>query len=209
MTQQVTNPHRRLTGKLVVIAVAMFGFGFLLVPLYSVICDTFGLNGRFIDIESGQYDAAAEAQRAQSWQQRMDTSRTITVQFMASRNQNLQWEFKPLTRSMKLHPGEVREVRYYAKNLTGRTVVAQAVPSLVPGNAVKYFSKMECFCFTQQTFQPGEGREMPLRFVVNPDLPRKIGEITLAYTFFDTGEQPQENAAPGVQVSRVDDGVVR
>ena len=194
--QQTSSSNKRLLGKLSIVALAMFGFGFLLVPLYSVVCDVFGINGRFVDIDSGTYDIAAQTRRAAQLTQNVDRTREVTVQFLASRNQNLNFEFRPLEKKLTLHPGEMGEVKYFAKNLTGRDVVAQAVPSLVPGTAVKYFAKTECFCFTQQTLKAGEGKEMPLRFVVDPALPKNVSTITLAYTFFDTdrGTGPKAKA---------------
>ena len=182
--KNVQQANQRLLKRMVVIGVVMFGFSFALVPLYNVFCDAFGLNGRFVEIEKGQYDAAQQAAAAKT--SVVDKSRLVTVQFVASRNQNLPWEFHPLQATMKVHPGEVKNVSYFAKNLTNKTIVAQAVPSLSPGLAVKYFSKIECFCFKQQTFQSGESREMPLQFVVDPDLPKDINTITISYTFFDS-----------------------
>ena len=178
--------NKKVVSLLSMVALGMFGFGFALVPLYNLICDTFGLNGKFTDIEQGTVNVAQQAKRAESIQKRQDLSRKVTVEFFSSLNQNLHWEFKPLTRKLKLHPGEVTTVKYYAKNNTGREVVAQAIPSVSPGTANKYFTKMECFCFKQQTFKPGEEKEMPLIFVVDPDLPKNISTISLAYTFFDT-----------------------
>jgi len=193
---QQRKDNARLVRRAVLVAVAMFGFGFLLVPLYSVVCDAFGLNGRFVDIQSGNYDADAARLRAAG--ARVDTSRTVTVQFVANRNGNLNWEFRPLVRTMKVHPGKVYEVRYLARNLAGREVAGQAVPSLAPGEAVKYFTKIECFCFTRQDLKAGEAREMPLRFMVDPALPGNVRTITLAYTFFDTGDkQPAATAQAG------------
>lgn len=188
MNQQegVQRANQRLLKRMVLIGVVMFGFSFALIPLYNVVCDALGLNGRFVEIEKGQYDAAQQAELAKT--RVIDKSRMVTVQFVASRNQNLQWEFHPQQATMKVHPGEVKNVSYFAKNLTGKTVVAQAVPSLSPGMAVKYFSKIECFCFKQQTFQSGESREMPLQFVVDQDLPKDINTITISYTFFDTNK---------------------
>lgn len=199
--------HKRVVGGLSLVALGMFGFGFALVPLYNLICDTFGLNGKFTDIEQGIVNVAQQAKRAESIQKRQDLSRKVTVEFFSSLNQNLHWEFKPLTRKLKLHPGEVTTVKYYAKNNTGREVVAQAIPSVSPGTANKYFTKMECFCFKQQTFKPGEEKEMPLIFVVDPDLPKNISTISLAYTFFDTEnrsankEQQEKYAQKQVQVN--------
>ena len=178
--------HKRVVGSLSLVALGMFGFGFALVPLYNLICDTFGLNGKFTEIEQGTVNVTQQVQRGEEIQKRQDLTREVTVEFFSSLNQNLQWEFKPMTRKIKLHPGKVTTVKYYAKNKTGREVVAQAIPSVSPGVANKYFTKMECFCFKQQTFKPGEEKEMPLIFVVDPDLPKNVSTISLAYTFFDT-----------------------
>ncbi|MGD8524812.1 MAG: cytochrome c oxidase assembly protein [Thioalkalispiraceae bacterium] len=185
--------NNKVVGLLSLVAIGMFGFGFALVPLYNLICDTFGLNGKFTEIEQGTVDVAQQAKRAEKIQKRQDLSRKVTVEFFSSLNQNLQWEFRPMTRKIKLHPGEVKTVKYYAKNKTGREVVAQAIPSISPGPANKYFTKMECFCFSQQTFKPGEEKEMPLIFVVDPDLPKNISTISLAYTFFDTENRSATN----------------
>lgn len=189
--------HKRIGVILSVVVVAMFGFGFALVPLYDLFCDALGLNGRFLDIESGQVNVAEAKERGNKLAMKPDTERLVKVQFTASRNQDLAWEFRPMTRWVKIHPGEIKEVKYYAKNLTDKTVVAQAVPSIVPGTAVKYFTKIECFCFTQQTFAPGEAREMPLRFIVDPALPKEISTITLSYTFFDTQRQTKRESNKG------------
>lgn len=178
--------HRKVVGGLTLVAIGMFGFGFALVPLYNLICDAFGLNGKFTDIEQGTVDVVQLAKQAEEIQKRQDLTREVTVEFFSSLNQNLHWEFKPLTKKLKLHPGKVTTVKYYAKNNTDREVVAQAIPSVSPGVANKYFTKMECFCFKQQTFKPGEEKEMPLIFVVDPDLPKNVTTISLAYTFFDT-----------------------
>lgn len=171
----------RVTKKSLLIAVAMFGFGYALIPLYAVICDVFGLNGRFIDLKKTE-----QAEYVANVERRTDTTRTIRIEFLTTLNQNLNWEFRAAQNTIDINPGKVNEVMFYAKNLTNRKVVAQAVPSVSPGNAAKYFSKMECFCFTNQTFEPGEAREMPLRFYVDPDLPKRIQTISLGYTFFDT-----------------------
>lgn len=173
----------------------MFLFGFVVMPpFYSLLCDTFGINGRFLDIENGGYASAEGKLAGEKLAARKDLSRTVTVQFFTSLNQDLQWDFKALTRQIKVHPGEIKTVKFYARNKTGRRVVAQAVPSVAPGQAVKYFTKMECFCFNQQTFETDEAKEMPLQFVVDPDLPKNINTITLAYTFFDTDKNALKSA---------------
>ncbi|MDH5180716.1 MAG: cytochrome c oxidase assembly protein [Gammaproteobacteria bacterium] len=190
--------NQRVTRFLLVVVVVMFCFGFALAPMYEALCKAFGINGRFVEIEQGVYDADKAMQQVKA-----DRDRQVTVQFTASRNQNLQWEFRPMETSVVVYPGEVREVKYYAKNLTGKTVVAQAVPSVSPGQAAKYFNKIECFCFTQQTFKPGEAKEMPLRFVVDGKLPKKISTLTLAYTFFDTDQAGTKSKAQVDTVLRV------
>ena len=171
----------RTTRKTLWIVIGMFGFGFALVPLYSVICDVFGLNGRFIDLKKTE-----RAEYVANVEKRVDTSRTVRIEFLTTLNQNLNWEFRAKQNTIDVHPGKVTEVMFYAKNLTNRKIVAQAIPSVTPGYAAKYFSKMECFCFSQQTFEPGEARDMPLRFYVDPNLPKKVKTISLGYTFFDT-----------------------
>lgn len=192
--------NRKTVKRLVLVATAMFLFGFVVMPpFYSLLCDTFGINGRFLDIESGQYVSVDGKVKGEKLAARKDLSRTVTVQFFTSLNQNLQWEFKPLTRQLKVHPGEIKTVKFFARNKTGRRVVAQAVPSVAPGQAVKYFTKMECFCFNQQTFESDEAKEMPLQFVVDPDLPKNINTITLAYTFFDT----DKNAVMNNQTNKI------
>lgn len=194
----MSKANHKTAGKLVVVAMLMFGFGFALVPLYGLVCDAFGLNGRFLDIQSGEYTAVEGEKKGRALAARVDKDRTVTIQFFTTLNQNMNWEFKPLVRKVEVHPGEISEVRFYAKNLTEKAIVGQATPSLQPSRAVKYFTKMECFCFTQQTLRSGEAVEMPLKFVVDPDLPKNINTITLAYTFFDTGQTAQHQAVEKV-----------
>jgi len=167
--------NKRLMRKLALVAVGMVGFSYALVPLYDLVCDITGIGGK-----SGRIE------KEQALAQRPDNTREITIQFDANVNANLPWEFKPLTRIVKVHPGEVAQVSYYAKNISAEKITGQAVPSVAPFKASKYFNKTECFCFSQQTFGPGEGREMPLRFIVDPDLPKDVRTITLSYTFFNT-----------------------
>ena len=174
----------RTTRKSLLVTIGMFGFGFALIPLYSVICDVFGLNGRFIDLQKTE-----KAEYIANVERRIDTTRTVRIEFLTTLNQKLNWEFRAKQNTIDIHPGKVNEVMFYAKNLTNRKVVAQAVPSVTPGYAAKYFSKMECFCFTQQAFEPGEARDMPLRFYVDPSLPAKVKTISLGYTFFDTNRK--------------------
>lgn len=180
--QQVGKNNRRYVGRLTLIGLLMFGFGFALVPLYQVFCDAFGINGRFFDIEKGVYEPSESVKKTLALG--VDTERWVTIQFLANENSELPWEFRPVVKEIKVHPGEVKEVSYLAKNLTDKAVVAHAVPSIAPGQAVKYFNKIECFCFTQQTLKAHEEKNMPLRFVVDRHLPRNITVLTLAYTFY-------------------------
>jgi cytochrome c oxidase assembly protein subunit 11 len=188
-SQELKQANRRIVGRLGLVVVAMFGFGFALVPLYDVFCEVTGLNGK-----TGRI-AAEEVLGGQ-----VDEAREVTVEFVASVNSDLPWEIKPLVRRITVHPGAVTEVSYSARNMTGETVIGQAVPSLVPGVASKYFNKTECFCFTQQSLEPGEYKEMPLRFIVDPELPEDVHEVALSYTFF---------RMDGGKDNRPDDGLER
>ena len=165
--------HRLLSAKLLLLAVAMFGFGFLLVPLYDVFCDIAGIGNR-----TGV--PTADIVEAQS--PVMD--RTVTVEFVASLNEYAPWEFRPTVATMEVHPGKLYNTSFFARNLTERELTGQAVPSFAPGEASRYFKKTECFCFTAQDFGPGEERDMGLQFMVDPDLPGYLDRITLSYTFF-------------------------
>jgi cytochrome c oxidase assembly protein subunit 11 len=168
-----SHANRRVVTRLAMVVLGMFGFGFALVPLYDVFCQVTGLNGKTGRI--GLEQALSE---------KVDAGRMVTVEFLATVNSELPWEFRPVMKKIRVHPGEVTEVRYQARNLTGDTVTGQAVPSLAPGQAARYFNKTECFCFTRQTLGPRETRDMPLRFVVDPDLPAGIRTVSLSYTFY-------------------------
>jgi len=166
--------NRRLTLRLVVVAGAMFGFGYTLLPLlYDAVCEITGLGGK-----------PAVAQEAQLSTQ-VDTGRLITVQFLGTVNSSLPWEVRPTVTEMRVHPGRVYDATYFARNLSSNGTVGTATPNITPGKAALYFTKTECFCFTQQQFAGGEGREMPLRFVVGTELPPDVRTITLSYTFFN------------------------
>ena len=172
--------RHRVVKKLVVVAVLMFGFGFALVPLYDVFCRVTGLNGK-TGVIAGQDAAASIA----------DSSREITVEFMANTAGNAAWEFYPRQAKLKVHPGALYTTTYYARNKVAQTVVGQAVPSVAPAIASKYFSKTECFCFSRQSFLAHEGRDMPVTFIVDPALPDDIKTVTLSYTFFDVSAQAE------------------
>ncbi|NOU23203.1 MAG: cytochrome c oxidase assembly protein [Methyloglobulus sp.] len=176
MNEDVNKKNAKLVRALALVVVGMFGFGFALVPLYDVLCDVTGLNGkvRSTPVKEVTYQA--------------DKNREITVEFMTSLNESTPMVFRPETKKLKVHPGEYNTVNFYAENKTGKAIVAQAIPSISPGLAAEYFKKTECFCFTEQVFKAREGKMMPVRFVVTPDLPAEYKTITLAYTFFDITE---------------------
>lgn len=155
------------------VCVAAFLFAFLMIPLYQVYCEITGANGR-----TGQVDAATVEPA------RVDRSRTVTVQFTASTQSGLNWEFAPKVAQMQVHPGEIAEAFYVARNRADLPSVGHAVPSVAPNVASTYFNKTECFCFTEQLLDAGESRDMPVRFLVDPDLPASVNTLTLAYTFY-------------------------
>jgi len=179
--------HGRVVGRLVLFTTAMFGFGFALVPLYDVICDITGLNGRTAD------GPAASAEY------RVDETRAVTVEFVALENGFSAWEFRPAVTRMTVVPGKRYQTAFFARNLQAQSKVAQAVPSVTPGRAARHFNKTECFCFTRQAFDPGEGRDMPLVFVLDPKLPPDVTTVTLSYTFFELQESPPVAAGNGIR----------
>ena len=165
------------------VVIGMFSFGFAMVPLYDVFCDITGLNGK-----TGDQVALAKAMK-------VDTSRVIEVEFVASLNDNMPWEFKPVQDSVKVHPGEPTRIEYVAINRTNNTIVGQAVPSVAPGRAAGYFQKTECFCFTEQKLEAGEEKQMPVIFVVDPNLPDDVSQLALSYTFFIKPSEEQKTTA--------------
>jgi len=165
--------NRTMFGKLVVIALVMFGFGYALVPVYRQMCEVLGIN--VLTEKDGTVVRDANTQ--------IDRSRTITVELDG--NSQGPWRFRPTTRSVSVHPGELTTVTYEVVNTQGRTVQAQAIPSYAPQSATPHFKKVECFCFRQQTLKAHEARQMPVVFFIDPALPREVKTITLSYTFFE------------------------
>ncbi len=165
--------NNRTVKKLLLAVIGMFGFGFALVPLYDVFCDITGLNGK--TNTSGVAYAATS----------IDKSRLIKVQFITRNAQGVPWEFEPLINEISVHPGEIKVVKFYAKNLSTHDIIGQAVPSVSPGLGANYFNKIECFCFTQQPLKAGEDVEMALQFYVDLELPDEISTLTLSYTLYD------------------------
>lgn len=170
-------------GRMIGVALAAFAFTFALVPLYRIACEkVFGVR-----LEQGAAATVATAAK---------NARTITVQFDGGVNSKLPWEFEPQQLTLQVRPGEQYEATYFARNTSDRAIVGSAVPSVAPARASGYFNKTECFCFTAQTLAAGEGRAMPVRFIVDPDLPADVNTITLSYTFFKNDAQTAQLNAP-------------
>ena len=167
--------NRRTVTKLVLATFVMFGFGYALVPLYNVFCTITGLNGKTGRLTEVQAEALT-----------VDNSRSITVEFVTNVDAQMPWEFKPLVNKVVVHPGVETQVEFEVHNWDVGAVAGQAVPSVAPNTVAKYFKKTECFCFTQQTLAANETRRMPVRFVVDPRLPREVTVLTLGYTFFQS-----------------------
>lgn len=166
--------------KLVVVAAAMFGFGFLLVPFYKAICEAVGLNSVV------QRDDAVNSQ--------VDASRFVVVELDANARHALPWSFRPLERSVQIHPGALTRVTYEVRNDAAVPVTLQAIPSYGPAYAGRYFKKLDCFCFKQQVLLPGEVREMPVVFVIDPAAPADLNTVTLSYTFFEVEGSGKQSA---------------
>ncbi|MDF9754225.1 cytochrome c oxidase assembly protein subunit 11 [Pseudomonas sp. TE6288] len=162
---------KRLVSRLLMLTVVMFAFGFALVPIYDVMCKAFGINGK----TGGQYAGT----------QVSDPTRSVRVQFMSTNAGDMSWEFHSTADQIEVNPGAVNQMIFVARNPTNQPMSAQAIPSITPAEAAAYFHKTECFCFTQQVLQPGERIEMPVRFIVDRDLPESVKHLTLAYTLFD------------------------
>ena len=190
----------RMLGKLLVVTLGMFAFGYLLIPAYKAICEATGVN--ILSLTERQVPGngvAADEARALVKNTQVDTTRTITVEFDA--NARGPWQFKPAKRSMQVHPGEMATVLYEFENVQDRRMSAQAIPSYAPRQAAPHFNKLECFCFSQYTLDPGEKKEWPVVFVIDPRLPKDVTTITLSYTFFEVGGKtpaaPESTAAAG------------
>ena len=177
--------NARMVGKLAVIAAGMFAFGYALVPIYQRICEVTGINILSLSEREvpGNGKAGKDVKLPANTQ--VDTSRTITVEFDA--NARGPWSFKPAVHSMQVHPGQLATVMYEFRNEQGRRMSAQAIPSYAPRQAAPYFNKLECFCFNQYTLNPGEEKQWPVAFVIDPKLSKDVTTITLSYTFFEVG----------------------
>ena len=201
--------NARMFAKLTVIAALMFGFGYALVPMYRAICSALGIN--VLSLAEQQTSGAVGARDYDAKNTQVDLTRSITVEFDA--NARGPWDFKPAKRSVEVHPGELATVMYEFRNRQDRTMVAQAIPSYAPNQAMPYFHKMECFCFTEHRLAPGESKQWPVTFVIDPKLSKDVKTITLSYTFFEVGGKvPAEPAGrtskPVTMVPAVSPGVV-
>jgi cytochrome c oxidase assembly protein subunit 11 len=170
--------------KLLVVTVGMFAFGYALVPMYKAICEFTGIN--ILALGEREVPGAGGA-RAKITNTQVDASRTITVEFDA--NARGPWKFKPAQNSLQVHPGEMMTVMYEFENVQDRTMSAQAIPSYAPRQAAAHFNKLECFCFNQYTLAPGEKKQWPVVFVIDPKLAKDVTTITLSYTFFEVGSK--------------------
>ncbi|MDJ0882051.1 MAG: cytochrome c oxidase assembly protein [Gammaproteobacteria bacterium] len=177
-SSHTTQPRKSVSAKqvfkLFMVPVLMFGFGFALVPLYDVFCEITGLNGK-----TGRVEASVVNQKE------VDSSRLVKVKFLANSGNGLPWNFEPVIQEMEVHPGQIYEAMYRVSSKSDKNTVGQAVPSVSPVQASVHFNKTECFCFSKQELAARETRDMPLRFVINHDLPKDIVELTLSYTFFN------------------------
>lgn len=163
--------HKALMRKLILICIAMFAFGYALVPLYDVFCELTGINGK-------------TSNRATKTTARVDESREITVEFLANRDGSIPWSFEPEVAQIKLHPGQITVVNFIVQNPMAEAMIGRAVPSVSPGEAAKYFKKIECFCFSEQPLDAHERRAMPVQFYVDPELPAQFTTITLSYRLY-------------------------
>lgn len=184
INQSLLKANRSLTRQLWIFAAGSFAFGFALVPLYSVLCDVTGYGDR------------TQLEKASTFTSGAPTDRVVTVEFISAVPTFGDWEFRPEDNGLKIHPGQLYEAKFYAKNLRGQPVIAQAVPSIAPLQATQYFHKTECFCFTPQPFGANQVRELTVRFSVDPKLPVNIDRLTLAYSMYDAPAQVAQAVAP-------------
>jgi cytochrome c oxidase assembly protein subunit 11 len=189
------NNATKTAKKLGLVAVAMFGFGYLMVPIYNILCEVTGINGKTGRITQSQVNAND-----------VDVDRFVTVEFDTNVNPNLPWTFKAVEFKQQVRPGEIAEAVFVVENKSNKFVVGQAVPSVAPEQASLFFNKTECFCFTNQELAPGEKKDMIVRYVVDSDLPEKISTMTLSYTFFKASEKAIAVTGPDRKIVIKDNG---
>ena len=183
MSKTSRSATKSLVRKLLFTVVGMFGFGFAMVPLYDVICDITGLNGK-----TGDQIVAVQEPTSVG-------ERLITVQFLAQNSAGMDWGFGANDAQVKVHPGEVKVVSYYAKNSHNYEMTGQAIPSVAPNEAAQYLKKLECFCFQEQVLQPGEQVDMGIRFFIDENIPEHITKLTLSYSLFDITDYESSESA--------------
>ncbi len=183
----------KMVGKLAIVAFGMFAFGYVLIPIYKRICEATGINILSLSERLVPGNGSAGANARVPTNSQVDKTRTITVEFDA--NARGPWDFKPAQRSIQVHPGELATVMYEFQNVQNRRMSAQAIPSYAPRQAAPHFTKLECFCFSQYTLEPGEKKQWPVAFVIDPRLSKDVTTITLSYTFFEVGGRTP--SAPG------------
>ncbi len=181
MANNLGTLNKQILLKLLLLAVLMFGFGYALVPLYKALCEVTGIN---VVTSKNNYGVRAYG-AVKPGNTQVDYSRTITIEFDS--NSRGPFAFKPVKNFLEVHPGEMHEIVYEVVNTLDRPVAAQAIPSYAPKTATEYFTKIECFCFQEQALTPHQIRQMPVVFIVDPNLPKDVKTITLSYTFFETG----------------------
>ena len=189
--------HRRLVIRLLMMVAATSLFAWAMVPLYNVLCEVTGFNGKTGGQGVIRDGFGAGGLKVAAPTSAVDTSRTVRVEFTGTVMPGLPWDMRPLTTHLDIHPGELQQVTYLVRNTSDRTITGQAVPSVTPGQAAQHFEKIECFCFEQQTLAPGESQEMPLAFIVKPEVDRDIAHITLSYAFFSIDGQRQTLTSKG------------
>ncbi len=201
---RVQSENLKMVGKLAVVALGMFAFGYAMIPVYRAICVATGIN--ILSLSERQVPGGGKAGKAAQvmLNSQVDKSRTITVEFDA--NVRGPWHFKPAQRTIQVHPGELATVMYEFQNVQNRRMAAQAIPSYAPRQATAHFNKLECFCFNQYTLEPGEKKEWPVAFVIDPRISKDVTTITLSYTFFEIGGTPSSPAAPQAQAATVASG---
>ncbi|MCX7102443.1 MAG: cytochrome c oxidase assembly protein [Methylobacter sp.] len=183
MSEDVSKKNVKLARILLLVALGMFGFGYALVPLYDVLCEWKWL----------ERDRPDAIKKAPEIGYTVDLNREVTVEFMTTLNESTPMVFRTEKKQLKVHPGEYYTVNFYAENKTDKAMVARAIASFSPAVISRYFEKIECFCFSEQTFKAKEAKTMPMRFVINPELPEQYKTITLSYTFFDNTEKSVKN----------------
>jgi len=176
MTMDNQQQNSKLVKKLLFVVVAMFGFGFAMVPLYDVLCKVTGLNGKTSNVAAVVVDTS------------IDKERTLKIQFVASISRGMPWEFRPDVHELLIHPGELYKTTFYAHNLSSNEITGQAIPSIAPGQAAIYMNKTECFCFSQQVLKAHEEVEMPLVFFIDKDIPEDVKTLTLSYSMFNVSD---------------------